>query len=387
MYTNIVDPVSGKKYQTKSSKGSLILRNYVKQVGGNCDPGKYEKLNTIFRPEQVLLKARQSSLEGAWDLGLLLKNNNLDLVTAESLTAGMIGKTIIDIPYFGAAVLYGGFTVYNTDAKRLYLNVNTPSVYSQTTAGQMAKGALMNSRAMVGLAVTGNAMPYPEHSDATGTVDVGLAVRTGKDKCIIKTTRINICEEEPLMRQLCGQWKAEGVESDISKKCNWRNNCTTKPFRKNCKDNSCEYSEFNLSGNLSSTSDQRLRNKMGPYEKGAFWEGPYARFQTTSRMSEGIRLFTVGYATKWAAEKLQEILNDSDNKKKIDTASIPQKPWDKLYNNCGEPSMLKRLGYDDEEIKIGWPDSDCCGINANEYDPKCPEKGTESQLGWHQDRT
>ena len=82
MYTNIVDPVSGKKYQTKSSKGSLILRNYVKQVGGNCDPGKYEKLNAIFRPEQVLLKARQSSLEGAWDLGLLLKNNNLDLVTA-----------------------------------------------------------------------------------------------------------------------------------------------------------------------------------------------------------------------------------------------------------------------------------------------------------------
>ena len=63
-----------------------------------------------------------------------------------------------------------------------------------------------------------------------------------------------------------------------------------------------------------------------------------------------------------------------------------QKPWDKLYNNCGEPSMLKRLGYDHEEIKIDWPDSECCGINGNEYDPKCPEKGTQSQLEWHQDR-
>ena len=39
-------------------------------------------------------------------------------------------------------VLYGGFIVYDTDAKRKWIKVDTPSVYSDEMPKQMAEGAL-----------------------------------------------------------------------------------------------------------------------------------------------------------------------------------------------------------------------------------------------------
>ena len=66
--------------------------------------------------------ARQRSLESAYRLLLKLRELNLNVVTAESLTAGLIAKTLVDIPTFGSNV-YGGIIVYDSDAKRKYLNV------------------------------------------------------------------------------------------------------------------------------------------------------------------------------------------------------------------------------------------------------------------------
>ena len=112
---------------------------------------------------------RYEALNWALKLKILLQERKANIVTAESLTAGMILKTLVDVPMEGNT-LYGGFGVYDTDAKRLWLNVKTTGVYGKKTAKQMAEGALANSRASVALAVTGDAMPYPESKKRLGEV-------------------------------------------------------------------------------------------------------------------------------------------------------------------------------------------------------------------------
>jgi PncC family amidohydrolase len=156
------------------------------------------------------------ALESAKNLKYTLNEFELNVVTAESLTAGMIVKTLVDIPGHGATV-YGGFAVYDTDAKRKYLDVKTKGVYSHNTAEQMAYGALMNSRAMISIAVTGNAMPFPDHKEDLGQVFIGIGLRTNvkptvtdggkihkKDNCIIITYEKKFCDSIPL---LCKAWK------------------------------------------------------------------------------------------------------------------------------------------------------------------------------------
>ena len=134
----------------------------------------FQTLPSIFEKQSL---ARTESWKAATNLLLELRKRNLNIVTAESLTAGLIVSRLVDIPTFGQNI-YGGFVVYDTDAKRKMLNVDTPSVYSDETATQMAIGALLNSRAMVALAVTGNAGPVSHGQlGALGVVDIGCAVR------------------------------------------------------------------------------------------------------------------------------------------------------------------------------------------------------------------
>jgi nicotinamide mononucleotide (NMN) deamidase PncC len=63
---------------------------------------------------------------------------------------------------------YGAFSVYNTDAKRVFLGLRVENVYTRRCAKEMAEGILKNSNATIGIAVTGNAMPYPENKEMLG---------------------------------------------------------------------------------------------------------------------------------------------------------------------------------------------------------------------------
>ena len=132
-------------------------------------------------------------------------DNRLNIVTAESLTAGMIAKTLVDLPGQGAAV-YGGFIVYDTDAKRQFIQVKTKGVYSVLTAQQMAAGALENSRAMVGVSVSGDAMPFPENKNELGVVYIGVALRLS-DKIIVYGKEISTCNKKEV-KNMCDAWKS-----------------------------------------------------------------------------------------------------------------------------------------------------------------------------------
>lgn len=102
--------------------------------------------------------------------------------------------------------IYGGSIVYDTDAKRLWLGVNTPGVYSRQTARQMAEGGLRNSRAMVAIAVTGNAMVLPDHLDDEGIVDIGISIR-GSVGFKTVTRRFAFCQDKEFTK-LCELWKS-----------------------------------------------------------------------------------------------------------------------------------------------------------------------------------
>lgn len=93
----------------------------------------------------------------------LLREKGLTLVTAESLTGGMIGSVVTGIPG-SSDVYWGGFVTYTIDAKTRLLGVDGRiieeyGVVSRQTACAMAEGALLRSGTNVSIAVTGVAGP------------------------------------------------------------------------------------------------------------------------------------------------------------------------------------------------------------------------------------
>lgn len=171
-----------------------------------------EQLKPSKEDEKIIIKAENFALEKGYELLKLITENhrNLQIATSESLTGGLMMSTLIKIPR-GGWHKYGCFGVYDTDAKRVFNTVKTHDVYTHKCAKEMAVGLLKNSNATLGLAVTGNAMPYPEHKNRLGEVFIGIAgyIQEGeKTKIKHKTVVINNCLDaaEPGVRKICGEW-------------------------------------------------------------------------------------------------------------------------------------------------------------------------------------
>ena len=156
-----------------------------------------------------------------------LKARQLNVVTAESLTSGMIVSSLVDVPLYGAYV-YGGFATYDSDAKRLFLGVKVGDVYTEECALEMTAGALTHSRALVGVAVTGKAGPVAKTDlDSLGVVDVAVSIRTNQagsgsdipvDTSFPQTfttvhQRINVCEGDghQTTQDVCDKYKLEAA--------------------------------------------------------------------------------------------------------------------------------------------------------------------------------
>jgi nicotinamide-nucleotide amidase len=121
------------------------------------------------------------------NLGLILKNKGLVLVTAESCTAGLIASTVADTAG-SSAWLDGGFIVYTPEMKNKLLQVSLKSIEqynitSEQVAYEMAYGAIVNSdKANVSISVTGVAGPGGGSDDIpVGTVCFGFARVYGED--------------------------------------------------------------------------------------------------------------------------------------------------------------------------------------------------------------
>jgi nicotinamide-nucleotide amidase len=104
-----------------------------------------------------------------------LRARGWTLGVAESLTGGLIGARIVNVP--GASdVFRGTIGSYATDVKRSILGVTAASVVSEQAAREMAEGAQRVLGADVGIAVTGVAGPTEQDGVAVGTVYFALAL-------------------------------------------------------------------------------------------------------------------------------------------------------------------------------------------------------------------
>lgn len=108
-----------------------------------------------------------------------LERAHATLATAESLTGGLVGATVTEVP--GASrVFRGGVVVYATDMKATLLGVD-PAVLAAhgavhgTVAAQMAAGVRDRFDATYGLALTGVAGPDPQDGQPPGTLFVAVA--------------------------------------------------------------------------------------------------------------------------------------------------------------------------------------------------------------------
>ena len=97
------------------------------------------------------------------ELGVLLNKKNYFFTTAESCTGGWVGQSLTSVP--GSSSWYGcGFITYSNIAKHKILDVsketlNSFGAVSQEVVEEMVKGALIKSRANLGVAISGIAGP------------------------------------------------------------------------------------------------------------------------------------------------------------------------------------------------------------------------------------
>lgn len=117
-------------------------------------------------------------------LMFLLKEKNMKLATAESCTGGMLAATITHKA--GAShVFERGFVTYSNDSKMEMLGVPKQMIdmngaVSAQVAEAMARGALKNSHAHLGVSITGIAGPEGgTPQKPVGTVFMGYALKNG----------------------------------------------------------------------------------------------------------------------------------------------------------------------------------------------------------------
>jgi len=155
---------------------SLFAGMKLVESSGHLHKGKFRIKDNAFVPASP--ESRDNLRSVAQNFTDRLKDYRLNVVTAESLTAGMIVSYLVDVPFRGAYI-YGGHAVYDSDAKRVFLGVREPNVYTEACSRQMARGAIDSSRALVGVAVTGEAGPVQKATlDQLGVVNYAISLKT-----------------------------------------------------------------------------------------------------------------------------------------------------------------------------------------------------------------
>lgn len=109
----------------------------------------------------------------------LLKAQGATVATAESLTGGLVGAALTDVPGI-SAVYRGGVVVYATDLKATLAGVPSDLLAAvgpvhADTAAALATGVRERLQATYGVATTGVAGPDPQDGIEAGTVYVGAA--------------------------------------------------------------------------------------------------------------------------------------------------------------------------------------------------------------------
>ena len=118
----------------------------------------------------------------------LLKEKNMTVSTAESLTGGLVAASLVDIA--GASNVFNeGYITYSNEAKERILGVSGNDLadygaVSESVATAMCKGCMRVSGSDIGISTTGIAGPDGGSKEKpVGTVYIGV---TTKDKTDVR---------------------------------------------------------------------------------------------------------------------------------------------------------------------------------------------------------
>ena len=159
----------------------LSAKGDNKQVLEEALSEKLSELNSVIS-DIITGFDEEESIEKI--VGILLKENNKTICTAESVTGGKIASTIVSVA--GASSYFkGGFVTYTSETKQQLLNIKKEtidnySVVSKEVAEEMAVNARKLLNTDYAIAVTGNAGPTTDHNDkSVGLVYIALATKKG----------------------------------------------------------------------------------------------------------------------------------------------------------------------------------------------------------------
>lgn len=124
------------------------------------------------------------------ELGTLLQKKNLFFTSAESCTGGLLSQSIVSVP--GSSGWFGcSFVTYSNISKHKILGVSKDSLkrfgaVSEEVVTEMVDGAVAESRADLGVAISGIAGPGGGSPDRpVGTVCIAWKL---KDKQAVRST-------------------------------------------------------------------------------------------------------------------------------------------------------------------------------------------------------
>lgn len=226
---SLVVPMSKISEKSSSKNSSKSSSKYLSSPWDKVVKTDFYAPFDSLRPEDILNDARIKAHRAAYKLIKELstsadwnKGYVHQVATAESLTAGLIFSTIVDVP-FGGAHKYGCLGVYDTDAKRIFLGVKVENLYTHRCAREMAEGILKNSNASIAISVSGNAMPNQgvdkfDEIAKLGEVFIGVAGYKNDGTILCETFVYNFCVEHSNALNLCKLWHDTIIQkSQISK--------------------------------------------------------------------------------------------------------------------------------------------------------------------------
>ena len=109
----------------------------------------------------------------------LLEQHNWTLGVAESVTGGLVGGRITNVPG-SSRTFRGGIISYASEVKFDLLGVDNGPVISEHAAIQMAQGAQRVLKSSVALALTGVAGPDEQDGQPVGTLCIGVVFPDGR---------------------------------------------------------------------------------------------------------------------------------------------------------------------------------------------------------------
>jgi nicotinamide-nucleotide amidase len=178
---DLIDAQENPTIAPLAAEGEVTLRITAKHQSAET------AMKMIEETEKKILARAGEYLYGYDDTSLmeelskLLKEKQLTIAAAESLTGGMFQKELTAVPG-ASSLLIGGVVCYSPQVKHDVLNVSretidTDGVVSASCAQQLAENVSKLMKTDIGISFTGVAGPEDLEGHPAGTVFVGIAIK------------------------------------------------------------------------------------------------------------------------------------------------------------------------------------------------------------------